>query len=199
MIKVILFDLGGVVTETKFDDVLIKYGSEYGWNLAQLRDKIFGEEYFLLLKGQLTLDEFIVYLAKSVDNVMIEDLRRFVDEYYHAELVREEVREIILKLKWNFKVALITNDIGRLYYKLVELDLLGLFDEVINSYQVGFCKPDIEIYKYALKKFKVEGKECLYIDNNDKSLESAKELGIKVIKFKDTLKLEEELKNLELF
>ncbi|OCL25246.1 hypothetical protein U472_12870 [Orenia metallireducens] len=198
MIKVILFDLGGVVTETKFDDILIKYGSEYGWNLAQLRNKIFGEEYLLLLKGQMTLEEFIFYLNKAIDKVMIQDLRRFVDEYYHAEVVREDVREIILNLKEDFKIALITNDIGRLNYKLVELDLFELFDKVINSYEVGFCKPDIEIYKYALKEFNVRGEECLYIDNNSESLKVAEELGIKTIEFKDALSLKEELKDLNL-
>jgi len=198
MIKVILFDLGGVVTETKFDDVLIKYGSEYGWDLSQLREEIFGEEYFLLLKGQLTLEEFISYLNKAIDNVRIEDLSSFVDEYYHAEIVKEDVKEVILSLKEDFRVALITNDIGQLNHKLIELDILGLFDKVINSYQVGFCKPDIEIYKYALKEFEIKGEECLYIDNNIKSLKSAGELGVKTIEFKDTISLKEELKKLNL-
>ena len=49
------------------------------------------------------------------------------------------------------------------------------FDEVILSNEVGFRKPDKEIFEYTLNTLKLPAKECLFIDDLVKNIIPAKE------------------------
>jgi len=60
--------------------------------------------------------------------------------------------------------------------------LNNLFDSTIFSYEVGYLKPQIEIYKIALEKMNVSPKKSIFIgDGGSDELKGAKELGIRTI------------------
>lgn len=60
--------------------------------------------------------------------------------------------------------------------------LHDLFDDTIFSYEVGYLKPQKEIYKIALKKMKVNPENSIFIgDGGSDELKGAKELGIRTI------------------
>ena len=60
--------------------------------------------------------------------------------------------------------------------------LNNLFDDTIFSYEVGFLKPQTEIYKIALKKMNVNPDNYIFIgDGGSDELKGAKQLGIKTI------------------
>jgi len=60
--------------------------------------------------------------------------------------------------------------------------LNNLFDETIFSYEVGYLKPQSEIYKIALKRMNASPDECIFIgDGGSDELRGAKELGIKTV------------------
>ncbi len=199
MIKVVLFDLGGVITKTKFDEMISKYGGKYDWELDKLKDKIFGEEYFSLLRGEIELEEFIDWLNNQSNSVDQEEIEEFVEEYYYSEVVRKDIKRILKELlEKGLKLALITNDIGQLDDKLKALDLNNIFNYIINSYQVGYCKPDIEIYEYALKIFDIIGEECLYIDNSSDALKTAASLNMHTLLYQNEVTLINDLVNLKL-
>ncbi|MGM0502137.1 MAG: HAD-IA family hydrolase [Bacillota bacterium] len=196
MYQVLLFDLGGVVTETKFDRVLNKYTEKYDWDLAKLKQNIFSDEYFSLLAGEISLEQFTQWLTKEIPNLSIAELKEFVKEYYYSEESKKDVVNLLEKIDPKYKLGLVTNDIGRLNDKLSYLNLTGIFDKVINSSQVGYCKPQVEIYQVALDKFDVRGEKVIYIDNDPVCLENAAKLEIKTIKFLDVQQLKQELNDL---
>ena len=70
------------------------------------------------------------------------------------------------------------------------------FDEVVVSCDVGIRKPNPKIYKMILKKLKLKGKSCIFIDNQKWNLIPAKKLGMKTILFKDNKQADEKLKKL---
>lgn len=70
--------------------------------------------------------------------------------------------------------------------------LSKFFDDKIFSYEVGYLKPQSEIYKLALKKMNVTPKECIFIgDGGSDELKGAKELGMKTILTSYLLKRQE--------
>ena len=78
-------------------------------------------------------------------------------------------------------------------------DELGaqFLDDVIISAEIHRVKPDKDFYEYILRKYNLLPKELLFLDDNVKNVESAKELGIKVIKVnKNTNILDEIIKNI---
>lgn len=196
MNQVLLFDLGGVVSETKFDRILNKYAQKYNWNLEEMKDNIFSDEYMALLAGKMDLEEFSHWLAGEIEELSISELKEFVEEYYYSEETKQEVVNLIGRIESQYQLGLVTNDIGSLNEKLSYLGLTGIFDKIINSSQVGYCKPQVEIYQAALEEFKVPGEKVIYIDNDPVCLENASSLGIKTIKFVSAQQLERELSEL---
>lgn len=194
--EVILFDLGGVVSETKFDRVLNKYAKKYDWNLEEMKNNIFSDEYMSLLAGRITLEEFIDWLADQIKELSISELNEFVEEYYYSEETKYEVVKLIKRIDDQYQLGLMTNDIGRLDEKLSYLGLTGIFDKIVNSSQVGYCKPQVEIYQAALEQFEVAGENVMYIDNDPVCLENASSLGIDTIKFQNHQQLENEFRKL---
>lgn len=197
MIKICLFDLGGVVIDTGFETVFQHYQQRRGWNIEKLREKIFSDKYELLLAGQLSLAEFIDWIAGEVD-LTKEQLEEFADDYYYSGQVKKEVKDIISNLKQNCQAGLITNDIGYLQQKLDYLGLDELFDQVINSFTVGHCKPSPEFYQAVVDQLAVPPEEILFIDDDQHSLQVAEQLGISVLDFKGSAQLQAELEELNL-
>ena len=71
------------------------------------------------------------------------------------------------------------------------------FWEVIGYRKSSLCKePSKKIYLEVLKKLKVKGDECVFIDNEERNIKTAKSLGMKTILFKSMRQLRKELREL---
>ena len=68
-----------------------------------------------------------------------------------------------------------------------------IFDNVFLSNEIGLIKPDIDKYKYVLKKLDAKPKQCLYIDDKIQNLVPARTLGMIVVKFESLKKFREQL------
>jgi len=67
------------------------------------------------------------------------------------------------------------------------------FDEIIISGEIGFAKPDSEIFRIALKRLNVDAPETVFVDDLETYLEGARQAGITGILFKDTGQLKSDL------
>ena len=54
---------------------------------------------------------------------------------------------------------------------------LSKYDYVFLSYEYGFQKPEIEIYKIVQEKVDLKSKDILFIDDAEKNINTAKEMG----------------------
>lgn len=89
------------------------------------------------------------------------------------------------------KLCLISNAdiIDVMHWK--DSPLSDLFDDVIFSYEVGYLKPQIQIYEIALKKMNTIPQKCAFVgDGGSDELKTAKELGMKTIQTGYLLKQE---------
>lgn len=70
--------------------------------------------------------------------------------------------------------------------------VLEVFDNaVVVSGDVGLLKPDPRIYEFALERFGLDRKQCLFIDDNQNNVAVARRLGIRAQRFTDTTSLRE--------
>jgi putative hydrolase of the HAD superfamily len=108
----------------------------------------------------------------------------------------EQVWQLVLKLKKEFKTALLSNNIHELVAKIEnEIDLEKYFNLTVFSNHLPFIKPEPQIYSYCLEKLNVHPSESIFIDDKIKNVEAANNLGINGILFEDYQKL---IKDLEL-
>lgn len=72
---------------------------------------------------------------------------------------------------------------------------LDLFDDIIISGEYGIVKPEPAIYHIALNRMKKQASECLFIDDSQANINTAKSLGFQTIHFHSPAQLRAELKN----
>ena len=158
------------------------------------------EHWELLTLGKITEDEYWDDFLKTSKiseklEVRSEKLKKELKKKVRSSLYPlEHTPRIISLLKDHYKLAILSNHSKEwASYMRRKFDLFKSFDPIIFSCDVGFRKPDPQIYEMALEKLKCEPEECIFIDDKKRNTDAGEKLGIKGIVFEDPLKLERDL------
>lgn len=93
----------------------------------------------------------------------------------------EQTMTLLKELKPDYKLGMLTNVASRYSldqrFKTGELD--ELFEVIVPSGDVGWAKPDPEIYTMTVEKLAVRPEECLYIDDVPALAEAAEKIGMR--------------------
>lgn len=193
MIKAILWDFGGVLTTSPFE-AFNRYEEEH-----QLpRDFIRGinavnpttNAWSKLENGLISIEafdrEFATESKAAGHSVPGKDVLRLL-----SGAVRPRMVKALKKCKQQFKVGCLTNNIkpddnSALHKndeKLAEyMDIMGLFDVIIESSVEGVRKPDPEIYRIALSRMAVNAEACVFLDDLGINLKPARAIGMQTVK-----------------
>jgi len=197
MIKAIIFDIGGVVINDDFLSYAERFAQKAGMTKEQIYRSVIGSpEWRLYFKGKISEENvWKAIKSKYLPPQIAEEIRR---TWKDILVPINATTELIKKLKPNYKICFISNVDKEcaLYVRKKYPEIFRLFEDGLASYEAGMAKPEKEIYRYALKKFRLKPEECIYIDNQPENIPPAQELGIKAIKFQGTEKLKQQLKNL---
>ena len=83
-------------------------------------------------------------------------------------------------------------------YVTQKYDFFKKFDGGVVSYEEKILKPECEIYERIIKKYNLNPKECIFIDDTKINVDGATESGLYGIHLKDIDTLEENLKKYEI-
>jgi 2-haloacid dehalogenase len=75
---------------------------------------------------------------------------------------------------------------------------LSWFDGIVVSGEEGVIKPDPQIFRILLERYRIDAREAVFIDDNPANAEAAATLGIHGIHFRSPEHLRRELERLEL-
>ncbi|MCS7078969.1 MAG: HAD family phosphatase [Chloracidobacterium sp.] len=93
-----------------------------------------------------------------------------------------------------FKVGVLSNMQRSLRRRLNSLcPWLPAADAAVFSSDIGFIKPEPEIYRYALTQLRVRPEEALFIDDVETNAAAARELGLHALHFTDAPTLKRDL------
>lgn len=197
MIKNIVFDFGGVILteddgwlligETK---KLLKIGREQlekAWNFAWPDAR----------SGIIDEDEFFRKFLQSLFGNSNSDLVLKLKSIYRKHAGKLNTFELLPGLKRNYKLFALTNAAkGWLQFKTDRFDLKKYFNLIISSCGEGVTKPSREIFSILIKRGRIDPKETVFIDNFERNIEIARELGFLTILFKNKGQLVKEMRNL---
>ena len=95
-----------------------------------------------------------------------------------------ETIELIKFLHGKIRMGMLSNT-NELHFEAVisKIPVIGLFDQITVSFEVGYMKPDREIYLDAIKKFGKTPEKILYLDDIPEYVDGAKSVGIEGIVF----------------
>ena len=145
---------------------------------------IFGD----LERGIITTEEFRIELGKLIGREVTYDECLYAWHGY-VEYVPQKNLQMLLKLRQlGYKVCLLsnTNPFMMQWAMSNEFDGNGhsmdyYFDNLYLSYKYKYMKPSPEIFKIMLEGQQSSAEETLFIDDGQKNVEAAKELGMKTL------------------
>jgi len=179
-IDTIFFDWGGVIAGDPDDGFWINLLKDKGATDAQA-DEIYETYMQRFMRGEISEDECWDLLRKNYGLVIPEDVS---DEFkkWKGLIKNDDVVALIDKARdAGLKVALLTNVIEPTYNVLSSTGNYDYFDEVIASCKVGVAKPQKEIYQLSLDKLNTTAERSLFIDDKQKNLDPAIEMGFATI------------------
>jgi putative hydrolase of the HAD superfamily len=195
-IKTIFFDVGGVLLSGGLEDIIQEATRQLGLDQEQFFS-FFKTHTKNLATGKMKMAE----LGKRAQETF-HFQADFVDTWLASHRQVEKTNQLLLtvarKLKRTYTVGIISNveDISAKLDR--ESGVYNFFSPIIFSCECGLEKPMPEIYQLALSQVGGQAEECLMIDDREKNLIPAKELGMQTILFQNNEQLLQEMKLLNI-
>lgn len=127
------------------------------------------------------------YLQEKNDVSSVSSyLKPLTDSLYEAT-VKETAksREVLLQLKQQYPMVLVSNFYGNIATVLQEFKLDGIFDKIIESAVVGVRKPDPQIFTLGVEALGMRPDEVVVVgDSMDKDIIPAVKAGCHTVWFK---------------
>ncbi len=188
-IQAVYFDLGGVYYTEGFREGLFAIARKHGRDEEEFyqsaAEVIFATGY---VRGEAPEAEFWDQLAEAAGidgNLLIE--REIILTAFKP---LQGMPELAARIREQVPTGLLTDQCNWLY-ELDERDgLLTAFDTVVNSYEEGYTKRDMEIFRIACQRFGLLPDEVAFFDDNPDNIERANEFGIRAFLFEDAGKTE---------
>jgi putative hydrolase of the HAD superfamily len=195
-IEAVIFDYGGVLTTAPFKG-LADHEVAMGYPEGSLRILLFGEpspgdmtdpgdssvsDWHLLETGRLGLSEFHQRLVERSEEVLGSRL--------DLGLYSKFLRTLVLGIHWmvvhkaqalrdeGYRIAILTNNIrewGEAWRATIPIDI---FDEVVDSCEVGLRKPDPAIFRLTCERLGVAPEAAIFLDDSPGHVASARSLGL---------------------
>lgn len=198
MIKNIVFDVGMVLVDFKWREVMADVGctpDEVETIAAVMVNSPFWNE---LDRGVMDEEDVIAQMIAKLPR--LEDKARAFWENIHLTIEAfPYAKDWVKSLKEaGYHTYLLTNYPRSLYKNTAEqcFTFLPYIDDVLVSSHEKMTKPDREIYVRLLEKFDLKAEETVFIDDRLANVEGAESVGIKGIHFTNFNEVSEKLKEL---
>ncbi|RLE45718.1 MAG: hypothetical protein DRJ31_10890 [Candidatus Methanomethylicota archaeon] len=174
----IAVDLAGVLTADGLREVQNRLEGRYA-NFSET----FRKHWYKCAKGSITTAEMWSSVFRNYGTEIDSDAARMLDE---EAVLNHRVNQRVLRMlersrKKGRKTFLVTNTAYE-YLNEIErrhhLRFGELFTGIIAPYLTGRMKPDERVFSMLIDECGVEPEEILYLDDSQKNVETARNLGI---------------------
>jgi len=198
-IKNIIFDLG---------NTLVYFDFSYFYNgIAEREKKVNATKFkkyildnkldYKLMTGRLAHKEFFRKLKKKFDlKIGYNDFLFFYSDIFWANPNMKKFLEKISRIK-KYRLFLLSNtDSTHITFIDNNFPFVRLLKSRVLSYKVKMVKPQKNIFKYTVDKFKLVPEETVLVDDMKDNIIAAKTLGLKTIHYNNHKKFTSEFSKL---
>lgn len=182
MLKNLIFDVGGVLLEYRWEKALTDMGLDETEAYA-IGDKLVHDPIWPMMDyGVMTIDEVLEKL-KMVYPELEEKMAWIL---HHPEVLpvpRPEIWEKIKRLKeMGYRIFILSNYGAELWDAHVkDRPFMKYAEGAVVSCRIHMMKPQRRIYEYALQTFGISGDESVFFDDREENTEAARQVGIKAL------------------
>lgn len=179
MIKAVLFDFGGVLSEAgKRGSVRDWLGRVYGLDIDVQKMQ---HTFYKMWRGQISNDDFMAEIRRAFPEtpaVTMDDFMKQMQHFKRSEPVYDLAERLRAK---GIKTGILSNVFGLGVQPLRAGGFYDGFDPVLLSCEVGYAKPDPEFYQLAVDKLGAKPEEIVFIDDQQYVLDPARAMGMHTI------------------
>ncbi len=197
-IKFVLWDIGGVLTESPFKkfEIYEKSLSLPSGSIIKINSSNpYENAWAKLEKGLISTEEFSILFkeeAKSIGitNINIPKLLNCLKLKINTEMVA-----LLKLLSKNYENICLTNN----FKDVINVELKTIYNNftyIFESSKLNMRKPEKKIYKYVLNELNIQANQILYIDDLGINLKPAREIGFLTYKFVDNKSTFKYVKNI---
>lgn len=195
-VKVVFFDLGGVIVRTEFQAPRQQLADRLGMDYDDLNKIVFDSDTSNRASiGEISSEEHWLSVIKRLKRP-ISEIPVIRDEFFAGDIVDRTLLDYIRSLRSRYKTGLISNAWGDLRDYIAREKFDDAFDKMIISAEVGAVKPEAKIFQIALEQFGVSPSEAVFVDDFLINIQGCEKVGIKGILFKDPESTLQQLKKL---
>jgi len=195
-IELVFFDLGGVVVEVESDRLVHQVSQLLGRSFEDVQEVVYHQE--LLLPFELGHISGPVYYEGLKQRLSLPwTYEQFASAWNGIFSENREVLRIMERLTAQHTLMALTNT-NALHLQHIKTTIPALssfFHDWVASCDVGFRKPDPEIYRLALKRGGVRPESVVYIDDRPELVEAGRRVGLHAIRFENSEQLTTELRS----
>jgi glucose-1-phosphatase len=192
-VKVLLFDLGGVIIDIDFDRIFSVWAthSRQSKNLLKNRFK-FDEYYERHERGEINGQRYFASLRQSLNLDLTDD--QFIEGWnsiYIGEL--PGIRKYLSHLCRKFPLYAFTNSnpIHQTVWQQQYRDVLELFHKIYISSEMGTRKPEPESFGRIASEIGVPLHGFLFFDDTEENVMGARSLGMQAVHVRSISDIEE--------
>lgn len=179
--KLLLFDADETLfnfeesEKIAFSKTFSEFNLEYNENNhLKLYKKINGELWLKLEKEEIELEElkksrfkfFFEELGIKIDYEKFNNL--YMENLGNSSILLDDTLNLLKEIDKKYKMAIITNGFTNIQSnRIKKSEIAHFFDDIFISEEIGFSKPESEIFEYSVRKLGgFEKNEILMIGDN---------------------------------
>jgi epoxide hydrolase-like predicted phosphatase len=197
MIKVIIFDVGGVLIRT--EDYQPRRAWEKKLGLAEWESEqiVFNSEMGQKAQQGAITDEALWQWVGQRLSLTSTDLAAFRSGFWSGDVLDTGLVDFIRRLRPAYQTAIISNATDALHNSLTQQHKIAdAFDLIVGSASEKVMKPDPEIYKRTLQRLGQQPQAAVFIDDFAHNIAAAQALGWHTIHFRPGTNVPAELAKL---
>lgn len=180
MIKAFVFDLDGVIRHWDNPGIVDRAECEHGLPKGAIFTTAFAEALLAdVTTGVISDDDWRAEVVRRLEATHPDANAAGAVAAWSApsgDLVPGS-KEVLEKARHHGKVCLLSNATSRLSSDLESLGIGGHFDHIFNSSELGFAKPDPQIFVYIERHLNMRAEEIIYVDDSPVNVEAAARQG----------------------
>ena len=195
-IRAVLFDYGGVIADEGFYNGLVDLAEKQSLDARSMPEEGMKAVYdsgFVL--GHGTATDFWALLRKRTGLKGDDDC--LTNRIFAGFQIRHWMIELVRRLRTRGYVTGILSDQTHWLNELDKRDhFFREFDHIYNSYYLAKGKRDPSLFTDVINDLGLQPAEVLFIDDNEKNVQTAREMGLRAILYVDHERFVSELEDI---
>lgn len=193
MTEALIFDMGHVFVDFEWEEVCNGFCRAFSLSQDQFKPILKHIASLGYETGHIDTIGLLAEVEKVTEVQLSEE--QFHELWNATFRENDEMSALLSQLKTKYPLYLLSNtNESHWHYLENKFEVSRHFQDLVLSFEVGFAKPQAEIYHHTLSKTGKPAEKCLFIDDLVANVEAARSIGIDSILFQSPEHLQKELK-----